>query len=455
MLSARIITIKHQTANTKFSQGGQFLLELIIAIAVLLMLMHAFFTLVSSSYQILIQSRSQVTAKAIANEKMEIIRNLPYVEIGTFGGIPGGSLLQTETVIRNGQFYTVTTAVTYKDDPFDQLAPTDLLPIDYKVVRVQVTWNTGFPNQHKITLLSNIAPNGVETTEGGGTLSLLVFDSQGQPVPQANVHVEAPTADPPVDLNLFTDDLGNLVLPGAPACTACYNLTVSKENFSTDRTYTTSEVDNPSKPPLTILEGQVTEASFAIDSLSEVTFKSLSSRETNYQTLGNVDFHLTGGKVIGTNTADKPVYKLNQDYTTDGAGNLVIQLEWDVYQLILNTGGYLLAGSNPVEPVQVTAGTGLTVKFVTAEPTDHSLLVKVLDAATTAVASASARLTGPAYDGSIVTTTMDLADWGHVFFSPLTAVTYTLEVSHNDYQTATASVSVAGETEEIIILNPR
>lgn len=435
-------------------QSGQFLMEVVIAVAIMLMLTHAFFTLITASYQILGQSRSEVTAKAIANEKMELIRNLPYDQVGTLGGIPSGNILQNDVLIRNGQSYNIATSIQYKDDPFDQLAPSDLLPIDYKLVRIDVSWGGAFPNNYTTTLVTNIAPKGVETTNGGGTLSFLVFDSQGQPVPQANIHIEAPAANPPVDLNLITDNLGTLVLPGAPVCTACYSVTVTKSGYSTNKTYTTSEVANPNNPPLTVLENQVTETSFAIDRLSTATFNSKGTRSAGFPPLGSINFHLQSNKTIGTDTLGDPVYKIDTDFTTDGGGTFSTQLEWDNYILTADDVNHNLGGSNPLSPFPVLAGTDVNLDFVAIPSENNSLLVKVTDSSGTPLSGAITRLyDGIAYDGTLDTGTSGTPDWGQSFFSPLTSGDYNLDVNANGYQPATSNVSVSGPTKETVILN--
>ena len=436
--------------------SGQFLIEVVIAVGVLLIYTHAFFTLITTSYQILSLSRAESMARALANEKMEIIRNLPYDDVGTMGGIPNGSLPQEETNIRNGQTFTVNTSVVYIDDPFDNLAPSDTLPIDYKSARIQVNWSGNpFTNDHLITLITTIAPKGVESTTGGGTLSILVFNSLGLPVAQAQVHIQANTAAPPVDLIQFTDDLGNLILPGAPACTACYHITVTKSGYSTDRTYTTAEVPNPNLPPFTILEGQVTPASFAIDQLSQITFNSTSTRENNYQDLGNVDFHLQGSKTIGTDTEENPIYKLDQNLTTETNGQLTLDLEWDNYIITLDQLNYDLGGSQPFSPLTVNAGDNATLRFIGAPHQDHNLLTLIQNPAGNPIPSALVRLTGLDFDGTLYSGTADVPDFGQTFFSPLDHDLFSLEISHDEYLGFSGTIDVTDQTQTTVILNPK
>ncbi len=435
---------------------GQFLIEVVIAVGVMLMFVHAFFTLITASYQILAQSRSQVAARAIATEKMEIIRNLSYDDVGTQGGVPPGNLLQEETAVRNGQSFNVYTSIIYQDDPYDNLAPTDTLPADYKTARVQVTWNNDvFPNQQQITLITDISPYGVESNASGGTLRLLAFDSHGAPVPQASFHISAPSATPPVDLIQVADDFGMVEIIGTPACTSCYSITVTKTDYSTDRTYTTSEVANPSQPPLSVLENEITQASFSIDQLAQVNFYSVSPGSSNYQALGNIDFHLTGSKTIGTDSGGNPVYKLDQSYTTDASGYLSLQLESDSYTLDLDNVNYDLGGSLPFSPVAINSASNVDVKFIAASHHGHSLLTQIQDASGTPIPLANVRIYDLNFDGSDVAGDVDLPDSGQVLFTPLNEDIYTLEVTHQDYDDYSTSATISGPTKEIVIMNPK
>jgi prepilin-type N-terminal cleavage/methylation domain-containing protein len=449
---AYLETLKLRNCETN---SGFTLLELVIASGVLLILAHAFFSLITTSYQLLGHARVQATARALANQQLETVRNLAFDDIGTGGGIPDGPLPQVQVINLNGQDFTVNTSVVYVDDPFDDVAPTDLLPTDYKQVKVAISWEGTFPANRQIEVITTVAPRGVESTAGGGTLAILVFDSQGQPVSQANIHIEAPAATPPVDLNLTTDSLGNLILPGAPVCTACYNLTVTKTDYSTDRTYSTAEVTNPDQPPATILEGQLTQVSFAIDLLADVTIRSSGNAINGFPTLPDTSFHLTSNKTIGTDSLGQAIYKLDQDYTTDGSGQLQLQLEWANYTLTVDNITYDLGGTNPVSPFSLLPNDNIEVSFSAVGHQPHTLLTIIQDASGSAIASAEARLyDGGSFDQTLNTGTTELPNFGQAFFSSLDEGDYTLEVTHPDYQTATSAATISDQTTQTLNLNP-
>ncbi len=442
--------------DVKFSRG-QSLLSLLLAMAVFAILANAIFTLTTSSFRLVSYSRARIAARHLAQEKLELIRNLPFDEVGTLGGIPSGSLPQSENIVRNGLNYNVETSIVYVDDPFDGTAPTDLLPTDYKRVRVDVSWEgLAASRTNPVVLATDIAPRGIETTAGGGTLSILVFDANALPVAQASISIEADSLDPPIDLEQQTNENGRVVLPGAPACTECYKITVTKEGYSTERTYTSSEVVNPNKPYLSVIEGQVTESGFAIDKVSTINIASFSNRESNFAPLGNITFQLHGQKTIGTDSDDFPVYKFDKQFTTDGGGNIIItDMEWDNYEIIVPvTSGLDIAGTNPLIPFSVLPDTPVDFSFALTPNTSHRLLTVFTDPSSTPVASASATLSFGAYEETKLTGGENDPDFGQVFFIDLEDKKHTLEATASGYQDSRSKVDVSGYSRERVILNP-
>src|SRR3990170_1906045 len=253
----------------KRNEKGQTFLSLLLSLIIFGILANAIFTLTTISFRLVSFTRARITARHLAQEKLEIVRNLPFDDVGTIGGIPSGPLPQSENVLRNGLNYTVTTSIVYIDDPFDGSSPDDLLPIDYKRVRIDVAWpGVAASNKAPVVLVSDIAPKGIESAANGGILSILVFDANAVPVPQADVEIVATATNPAIDLALKTNNNGRITLPGSPTCVACYFISVTKPGFSIDRTYSITEIANPNKPHVSSIDGQISEVSFAIDRLS-------------------------------------------------------------------------------------------------------------------------------------------------------------------------------------------
>ncbi len=402
------------------------------------------------------ESRLRTTALALGQTKMEIIRNLPYAQVGTVGGIPAGPVVQTESIMINSLSFSVKTSIIYVDDPFDGLTPADLVNNDYKRARVEVTWGGVYPSRQPVTLVTNIVPKGLETTAGGGTLFIQVYNSNGQSVSNAVVSIDNTITNPAIHTQVLTNANGLVILPGSPSCVTCYQVSVSKSGYSTDRTYASSEVTNPLQPMATVLEGQITQISFAIDTISTIVVNTVSPGP-GYGPVVNVLFTLKGSKVIGYDAQDNPVYKY-QFNTNSGGGTVSIpNIEWDTYLLDFTNSAHNLAGSNPTVPLAVSPGTNTTIQAVVTAKTSSTLLVTVRDTTQQLLASAAAQLSNTQlnFDVTRFTAATGAADFGQAFFGSLSFNnTYDLKVTLPGYQEATASVSVATSSAETVTLSP-
>ncbi|MDO8559509.1 MAG: carboxypeptidase regulatory-like domain-containing protein [bacterium] len=266
---------------------GYTLLETILAIAIVGTLVVGVLSVFNYALAVIAETKARTGAITLVEQQLEMVRNLPYDAIGTTGGIPAGPLPQTQTVTLNNVSYTMTIQAVYFDDPFDGTvggAPNDLLGNDYKKVRIAAAWQGRFSAKTYVGL-TIVAPKGVETNAGGGTLSILVFDAGGAGVPQADVTVVNSLVNPPVNLTVQTDASGRYLLPGAPASVNGYQVTATKAGFSTDKTCTTDPAGagcsgaignpTPTKPHVTVIAGQLTDISFAIDRLSSMVVQTI------------------------------------------------------------------------------------------------------------------------------------------------------------------------------------
>ncbi len=439
----------------KNNQKGFAFLELVISVGILALLIHAIASLVIASYDILGYSRTRISARHLANEKIELIRNLPYSQVAVAGGIPPGDLPQIETLERNGLEYTVRLSVVYVDDAFDGLAPTDSLPTDYKRVRVDVSWDGTFASDSTITMVTDIAPKGVETTIGGGTLSILIFDANAAPVEGATVRITNQTVNPAIDLTLESNSLGRVLLPGAPVCFECYAIEATKSGYSSDKTYTSLEVAHPDKPSVTIEEGDLTEISFNIDRLSSLTVRSTLGRSNNYATLANQFFQLTGTKIIGTDIESNSVYKYSKLLQTGDSGTVTINdLEWDTYAITVPAATWDLAGSNPLSPFILLPATNLSAVFASVAHQDYSLLLRTIDASGSGVPLVKVHLTeAGGGDTVMLTGEADQPDFGQAFFSPLIQTIYDVEATKSGYLTTSFQATVSGTMRETAVIN--
>lgn len=442
---------------SRSNKQGFTLVESLVGLGVL----GIFFTIFALTIQqILINvasSRIRSVAHTLAQSKMELVRNLPYEDIGTIGGIPPGSIQETESVTINNQAFEVHTSVIYIDDPFDGTVPTDLINTDYKRVRVEINWGGIYPSRVPVTFVTNIAPKGVESIVGGGTLLVQVFNAQGNPISNATVHIDNTSVTPQVHLQTLTNANGLVVIPGAPACTTCYQIRATKAGYSTDKTYSTNEVANPLQPHATVLEGKLTQLSFAIDQVSTIIVNSLGSRASGFPPISNVFFTVRGSKIIGYTTSDDPVHKYTSLQNTGGGTVSVSGLEWDTYTLDFSSSAHVLAGSNPFIPVPLLPATNTTIAISALPKGNTSLLVAVKNNSNEPQASASVQLSNQTltYDVSNTTGSTGSADYGQTFFGNVPLGNLNLKINAAGYQEATSSVTIATNQMETVTLIPQ
>jgi type II secretory pathway pseudopilin PulG len=436
--------------------SGFTLIETVIATGVLLIYFAAITMIVQQILQDIGQARVRTTGLMVAESQMETIRNLPYTSIGTQGGIPQGSLAPSTIITINSMPFTLTTSVIYVDDPYDGVAPTDIINTDYKRVRVEVTWGGAFPSRQPVSLVTNIVPKGIETVVGGGTIMLQAIDNQGLPVQSANVTIDNTIISPAIHMTTVSNINGIVVLPGAPACNSCYKITVTKSGYSTDQTYSTSDVANPSQPYATVIEGAVTQRSFSIDPLATLWVYSTGPASTGYAPVSNVMFRLKGSKIIGYTTTDDPVYKYDRSMNTGGGSIQIPALESDIYTIDMNASLHMLGGINPSLPITLLPGASVNASMVALPKTNVSYLVTVKNTTGTLQASASALLTNIATSStmSAITAATGSADYGQAFFSGLSIGSYLLTVNLPGYQEATNSVSLSTNQSDVVTLNP-
>lgn len=314
------------------NQTGISLVEVIVSIGIVLILFLAVFSLIQYVLNLTAENKFRMGAIMLADKKMEKVKNLPYDQVGTVAGLVHGPILDNEIATENNGIFYINTLVQYIDDSFDGTSsgnPKDLLPTDYKQVSIRVRWIGKF-GQKEIIVFTKISPPGMETGVGGGVLSIMVFNAVGQPVNQADVHINNVLLNPAINFDATTAASGQLDFPGAPASIEGYEITVSKLGYSTSSTTArTAANPNPTQPNATVLTGQKTDISFAIDLLSNLTIK------TVHQTLpenwvintdGSSD-NQTVSNLVADNVGN--LYFVWQDYRSSSGSKLY----WQKYNL--------------------------------------------------------------------------------------------------------------------------
>jgi hypothetical protein len=273
------------TASYKYPYAGSrgiTFIDVIVGVALALLIFTGLFGAFQLSIELIALSKGRSGALALANERMEYIRSLPYTHVGTQGGIPSGNIAQTEAIALNQTDYTRRTLILYVDDPADGLGGADQngITTDYKQAKVEITWDHRGRTQ-TVYLVTNIVPRGIETTAGGGTIRVAVIDNNAQPVSGASVHVSNPGMVPVVDTTVYTNLAGEVLIGGAPAGSG-FEVVVSKTGYSTAQTYSASTTNpNPSPAHLSVTAGNTTTGTFAIAPFAQKTIRTLAPIESD------------------------------------------------------------------------------------------------------------------------------------------------------------------------------
>lgn len=438
------------------------MIEALVLLFIFAVVSLAFFESYTAGTRLIIESKNRLGATALANQKMEIIRSLDYDNIGTESGIPSGDIPEYETVSVNTRDYQVHTFVQYVDDTFDGKLgsnPTDAIPADYKLVRLEVAWGDKGPDQ-TVVVFANFSPAGIETSAGGGTFSINILDKGGVGVAGVSVHIV--NNDAGVNVTIATDSTGNITLPGAPAGTQNYQLTVSKSGYYGVVTYPPypASIFNPVDEHASVVNDVVNPKSITMDQYADIT---IHSKDAFGADVPNIDFSMKGGKVLGTNPdTNGTEYGYNQNLSTNASGVKDIQDQsYGQYTLTVSDARYQFYKLSPEGAVLNTfdalPGQTNTIDMTLLDTEIGSLKVAVINASDNApVAGATAHLVNSllGYDVSVTTDQYGLA----YFPTALPALAdgnYDLEVSASGFSTHNSSVSINGSLiTKNVALNP-
>jgi hypothetical protein len=442
---------KSKTKN--YSHGFTFI-EAMTLLFLFTVIVLTFYQVLSKGTGYINYAKNRLGALAVANEKMEIARNLDYANVGATGEAVSGNIPQDEDVTENGRTYHVHTLVTYVDDPFDGTlggSPNDLIPEDYKLVEITVSWNTGGANAGSVSLSSRFVPPGLEMADPNtGILAINVLGSDGAAVTGAAVHII--NSDIGLDETLTTDGSGNVMLVGAKAALQDYQITISKAGYETTTTlppYPTTTY-KPTYPYQSVIAGSLNV--FNVNDENQTANLTISTTDQSGNPVSNVAFALSGGRVLGTQATQPcaPVYDLNDpNDQTDATGEknyTAVSPGQYTFTPSNLPAGYALVGVEPASPFSLTPGQNLNLKVELASTSVTSALVAVSDKTSgLAITGASVELSSTSgYDETVTT------DGNGTAYFPITAGnpafvagSYTLKVSASNYQTDTETVTVS------------
>jgi hypothetical protein len=334
-----------------------------------------------SIIDVISSSEFRSEAAFLLNKEIELIRNIPFDDVGTVGGIPAGVISPIKDVTGDdNNIYALEFTVRNIDDPFDGTiggTPNDTAPADYKSVEIKASC-LSCPRFVPISITTTVAPKSLESASSDGSLFINVFDAGAQGVSGATVRVINNSTTPSIDLTDTTNASGVLQLVGVPTSTQNYYIQVNKNGYSSERTYRIGDVSNPNPLPqythATIQAQTLTTASFSIDKVS--TLKILSS-DNLCLGVASQPFDVDGTRTIGT----PDVFKNNYSSSTDSNGLLTFSnVEWDTYSINLTSSSYDISGVMPFGPRLINPNSSTTVRYVLKSSNPNSLLVRVKDA---------------------------------------------------------------------------
>ncbi len=449
---------KRKKASQNPHLGGFTLIEALVGSAIFLIIAMSGYKAFVTIMDAVGASQAKIAATSVANERFEVIRNLPYDDVGLVGGLPVGTFEREETITRNNYVFDLLYTIRSTDDPFDGTiggSPNDSSPSDYKLVDLDITCAQCkiFPPLKFTTI---VAPHSLETASTNGALFIQVFDANGLAVPGAEVHIENTNTNPDTIIDETTDNEGWIKIVDAPPGVNAYSITASKDHYSTERTYPIggdAGID-PLHPDATVVVQQVTQTSFSIDRLAniEVTSKG-PTVEALCAPIANVGFSLTGAKLIG----NPNILKYNTtNFSTDSGGTLTIpNLEWDTYTFNGLGTTYDIAGIDPFPIFPLTPGQTLNLNIVAVPHIANALLVSVEDENGVPIEGASVRLENSPFDATKITTSSSpCVAVGQVFWNGLTAGTYNLTVTKSGYQDYTTTFDASSYRTERVTLTP-
>lgn len=395
--------------------SGYTIVEMIVTIAVFAIVAVSITSLVLSLLRHSATSTIRANAYALAIEKMEFLKSIPYDELAVQGGgiaTSGTPLPAAQEISRSGRTYIVRANVQYADDAFDGCLdypsnasrlcrngpadaskPVDSNPRDYKIGEIRVVDKLSGEQYAK---LSSVFTARVAET-GGNTSAVMVqvIDSSGNPVNDADVAIKNTTLSPPVSQAISTDNNGiALFLDVPPDTNHNYVIKASKLGYSTLETMPIAGTLMPTYPNLSAFVQQVSSATLKIDKVSSKSLK-ITTVTPDGSVLPNASVTIRGGNKVYTDPEDD-TYTFSQTVTTDSAGNaelgMMVPGDYTACHGANNSCGgtmFLAAsraafGHQSFQPISIPAGNSVaangymqTVELVVTSDSSYPMISKI------------------------------------------------------------------------------
>lgn len=433
-------------------KSGFTIIEALIFLFIFSTTTLTFYQVYANGMKYIVNSKNRLGALYVANEKMEIIRNMNYVDIGTDTGAVSGSIPEDEIISQNAGNFNVHTLVEYVQDATDGVYPADAVWQDYKKVSVTVSWQGGAEN---VKLMSFFVPNGLEVQNpGDGILVINVFSDQpgGAGIPNSLVHVV--NNETGLDTTVQTDASGSVTLTGDKITDSIhsYQISLVKSGHETVITFPPYPLTtyNPVDVHASVITGSLNVANIVQNELSTLMVKTVDYLDT---AIPDVAFHIEGGRKLGAEVPvliEDPVvyvYSLESDSTTNSGGEKDfgdVSPGFYYVSLAPTVTDYIIIDTDPVSPVSIFSNQDVELKVKLANINSTSLLLRVVSNAegNPPIGGAEVRITNSlGYD-----VTQNTSETGTVFFpvssDVFAAGDYDIEVSASGYTTSNSQATI-------------
>jgi hypothetical protein len=442
----------NQLKNVR-TRNAFMLIEALTVIFIFSLITVTFYSVYSVGLRYIQDAKNRLGALAVANERMEIVRNLKYDNIGTVGGTISGNIPQDQDISENTKHYHIHTQVSYVDDPFDGIGYADTAWFeDFKKVIIIVSW-TGAQGTEEVELISRFVPPGKEVPHvGDGILSINIFSDQpgGTGISGARVQI----ANPDTGINTYeeTDVTGNVTFMGSTVRDSIqkYQIIVTKSGYETVATMPPYP-ETPYEPidvHASVVTGTINVKNIVQNELVNLRISSVDYLD---QPISGVNFHLVGGRKLGTDMLTLPptlVYNFNEDGVTDSDGEKLFSAISPgdyIFSLIDATlSDYEIIDTDPDTPFSLmSADETLDFEVKLASKTATALLVTVINGDGELVPGATVSLTNAlGYDQQLATTSE-----GKAFFpvsaDPFLAGEYSLKITAEGFSDSESVVTIS------------
>ncbi len=379
---------------------GFTLIEAVVCVAIFSVLILAISGFFTSVIKGITYYRERVVISSLANQYLEIARNLPYAQIGTENGNPHGTLPDLPSPLEvsfNGANYQIYYVVNALHD----LADPNIGVQDYKQVKLYIkNVSTGAEN----SFVTTIAPIKLASLGSGGVISFQVINKAWQPVPEALIHITNANIVPNINLYRTAGSDGKWNEIGL-APDSNYHVVVTKNGYSADQTYPATQYPGATNLDVTVIQGEATSATFAIDPLSNLVFN---VKSRTCQPISGVATNVRGAKTISpgfpkfdkayTSNAGGQIYPQSASTCSSNCGAESCCLEWDVYALTLAGETYMVYGTSPAQVADLMPNTSQSFNLMLGPKTANSASVVVKDVSGNPVEGAKVELSNAGLD---------------------------------------------------------